>query len=88
MSAHVERAEFAKNLEPFGLLTEGAAGVAVIGTGGRRACRRFQPCLASIAAIVIGGGLMVQAMNSAAEQFRPQVAPATGRSDAADRAQR
>jgi hypothetical protein len=76
MSAHVERAEFAKNLEPFGLLTEGAAGVAVIVLAIVALAGVSTHVLASIAAIVIGGGLMMQAMNSAAEQFRPLAVPA------------
>lgn len=71
MSAHVERSEFARNLEPFGLLTEGAAGVAVIVLAVVALAGVSAHVLASIAAIVIGGGLMVQAMNSAAEQLKP-----------------
>jgi hypothetical protein len=64
-------------LEPFGLLTEGAAGVAVIVLAIVALAGVSTHVLASIAAIVIGGGLMMQAMNSAAEQFRPLAVPAT-----------
>jgi hypothetical protein len=76
MSAHVERSEFARTLEPFGLLTEGAAGIVVIVLAVIALAGVSTHALASIAAIVIGGGLMVQAMNSAAEQLRPMAATA------------
>jgi hypothetical protein len=78
MSAHVERSDFARNFEPFGLLTEGAAGVAVIVLAVVALAGVSAHALASIAAIVIGGGLMVQAMNSAAEQIRPTAVATTG----------
>lgn len=70
MSVHVERREFATDAEPFGLLTEGAAGVAVIVLAIVALAGISTGALASIAAIVIGAGLMVQAMNSAAERFK------------------
>jgi hypothetical protein len=78
MSVHVERREFARELEPFGLLTEGAAGVAVIVLAVIALAGVSTHALASIAAIVIGGGLMVQAMNSAAEHVRPAAMAAAG----------
>ncbi len=77
MSVHVERREFTKDVEPFGLLTEGAAGVAVIVLAIVTLAGISTSALASSAAIVIGGGLMVQAMNSAAERFRSVVGVTT-----------
>lgn len=65
-----EGKSFAAETEPFGLLTEGAAGIAVIvlaiiGLSGT------QPgLLAAIATIVIGVGLLVQGFNTAAEYSR------------------
>jgi hypothetical protein len=57
-------------VEPFGLLTEGAAGIAVIVLTVVALAGISVGALASIAAIVIGVGLMVQAFNSAAEAAR------------------
>lgn len=65
-----EGKSLAAETEPFGLLTEGAAGIAVIvlaiiGLSGT------QPgLLAAIATIVIGVGLLVQGFNTAAEYSR------------------
>jgi hypothetical protein len=56
--------------EPIGLLTEGAAGIAVIVLTVVALAGISTEALASIAAIVIGVGLMVQAFNSAAEAAR------------------
>jgi hypothetical protein len=56
--------------EPIGLLTEGAAGIAVIVLTVVALAGISTETLASIAAIVIGVGLMVQAFNSAAEAAR------------------
>jgi hypothetical protein len=56
--------------EPIGLMTEGAAGIAVIALTVVALAGVSTEVLASIAAIVIGVGLMVQAFNSAAEEAR------------------
>lgn len=70
MAVYGEGRSLAAETEPFGLLTEGAAGIAVIvlaiiGLSGT------QPgILAAIAVIVIGVGLMVQGFNTAAEYSR------------------
>ena len=53
--------------EPVGLLTEGAAGIAVIVLSIIALAGTATGALASIVTIVIGVGLMVQAFNSAAE---------------------
>jgi hypothetical protein len=77
MSMYVERRGLANDVEPVGLLTEGAAGIAaivlaIIALGGVSVAG-----LTSIAAIVIGVGLMVQAFNSAAEHSKMTTANAT-----------
>jgi len=56
--------------EPIGPLTEGAAGIAVIVLAVVALAGVSAGILASIAAIVIGVGLIVQAFNSAAEETR------------------
>lgn len=56
--------------EPIGLLTEGAAGIAVIVLTVIALAGISTGALTSIAAIVIGVGLLVQAFNSAAEEAR------------------
>jgi hypothetical protein len=53
--------------EPFGLLSEGAAGIAAIVLAVIALAGISAPILAAIVTIVIGVGLMVQAFNSAAE---------------------
>jgi len=58
------------DVEPIGLLTEGAAGIAVIVLAVVALAGVSAGILASIAAIVIGVGLIVQAFNSAAEETR------------------
>jgi hypothetical protein len=70
MADQFETRRLTTEAEPVGLLTEGAAGIAIIvlaiiGLAGISA-----EVLASIATIVIGVGLMMQAFNSAAEQSR------------------
>jgi hypothetical protein len=67
--------------EPIGLLTEGAAGIAVIALAVIALAGVSAQSLTSIAAIVIGVGLMVQAFNSAAEAAR--ALPASGADTAA-----
>jgi hypothetical protein len=73
--------------EPVGLLTEGAAGIAVIVLAVIALAGVSIEVLASIATIVIGAGLMVQGFNSAAEHAKamtvaagttPAVAEPTG----------
>jgi hypothetical protein len=67
MATYVERRGLANEVEPVGLLTEGAAGVAVIVLAIIALAGVSPEALTSIAAIVVGVGLMVQAFNSAAE---------------------
>jgi hypothetical protein len=70
MLTHVETRGYANDAEPVGLLTEGAAGIAVIVLAIIALAGISAAALISIAAIVIGVGLMVQAFNSAAEHSR------------------
>jgi hypothetical protein len=70
MATYIERRWLADEVEPIGLLTEGAAGIAVIVLAIVALAGISSAALASIAAIVIGVGLMVQAFNSAAEHWR------------------
>ena len=70
MTMHVDVRRSAGEAEPFGLLTEGAAGVAVIVLAVIALAGVSSELLAAIAAIVIGGGLMVQAFNTAAEHTK------------------
>jgi hypothetical protein len=70
MAVYTETKGRTSEVEPFGLLTEGAAGIAaivlmIVALAGVSAL-----LLASIATIVIGVGLTVQAFNSAAEEAR------------------
>jgi hypothetical protein len=69
--------------EPIGLLTEGAAGIAVIVLAIIAISGVSVEILASIATIVIGAGLMVQGFNSAAEHAKavPAAAGAEPTSD-------
>jgi hypothetical protein len=60
----------ASEAEPLGLLTEGAAGIAVIVLGVIALAGTWSGALASIVTIVVGVGLMVQAFNSAAENSK------------------
>jgi hypothetical protein len=64
--------------EPIGLLTESAAGIAVIVLTVVALAGISSEALASIAAIVIGVGLIVQAFNSAAESTRMMPSNTTG----------
>jgi hypothetical protein len=70
MAVYAESRGRASEVEPFGLLTEGAAGIAVIVLAIVALAGVSAVLLASIAAIVIGVGLTVQAFNSAAEEAR------------------
>lgn len=69
MATYVEDRGRVGDAEPVGLLTEGAAGIAVIVLAVIALAGVSVGTLASIAAIVIGVGLMVQAFNSAAEHY-------------------
>jgi hypothetical protein len=70
MTVYSESKVSKSEAEPIGLLTEGAAGIAVIVLTVVALAGISTEALASIAAIVIGVGLMVQAFNSAAEAAR------------------
>jgi hypothetical protein len=77
MAAFGESRSLAAETEPLALLTEGAAGIAVIvlaiiGLAGSHA-----ELLAAIATIVIGVGLMVQGFNTVAEYSRVATGGAT-----------
>ena len=65
-----EGRSLAAETEPFGLLTEGAAGIAVIVLAIIGLTHTQPGLLAAIATIVIGVGLMVQGFNTAAEYSR------------------
>jgi hypothetical protein len=67
----------ASEAEPLGLLTEGAAGIAVIVLAVIALAGTSSGALASIVTIVVGVGLMVQAFNSAAENSKVTTANAT-----------
>ncbi len=70
MAVYSESRGRANEAEPIGLLTEGAAGIAVIVLTVIALAGISTGALTSIAAIVIGVGLLVQAFNSAAEEAR------------------
>jgi hypothetical protein len=76
MNTYVQRRGFANEAEPVGLLTEGAAGIAVIVLAIIALAGVSAEALTSIAAIVIGVGLMVQAFNSAEEHSKIMTANA------------
>jgi hypothetical protein len=84
MATYVERRGFANDAEPVGLLTEGAAGIAVIVLAIIALAGVSADALTSIAAIVIGVGLMVQAFNSAAEHSKMMTANAAKGAHAAE----
>jgi hypothetical protein len=77
MAIYVEGRGLAGEAEPIGLLSEGAAGIAVIVLMVIALAGISVGALASIATIVIGVGLLVQAFNSAAEGAKI-VNPGTG----------
>lgn len=70
MAVYSESRGRASEVEPFGVLTEGAAGIAAVVLAIVALAGVSAIVLASIAAIVIGVGLTVQAFNSAAEEAR------------------
>lgn len=70
MATYVETGGMATDTEPVGLFTEGAAGIAAIVLAIIALAGVSTTALASIATIVIGVGLMVQAFNTAAENMR------------------
>jgi hypothetical protein len=74
LATDVARRGLADEAKPVGLLTEGAAGIAVIVLSIIALAGVSVEGLASIAAIVIGVGLMVQAFNSAAEHSKMMTA--------------
>ena len=78
MATYAEGKGLAAEAEPLGLLTEGAAGIAVIVLAVIALAGVSAGALASIATIIIGVGLMVQAFNAAAEASRELNASATG----------
>jgi len=84
MATYVERRGFANEAEPVGLLTEGAAGIAVIVLAIIALAGVSVEALTSIAAIVIGVGLTVQAFNSAAEHPRMMTADAAAGTNPAE----
>jgi hypothetical protein len=68
--AYVEGRGFVGDVEPFGLLSEGAAGIATIVLAVIALSGVSSEMLASIVTIIIGAGLMVQAFNSASENSK------------------
>jgi hypothetical protein len=70
MAMFQEGRGLASEAEPLGLLTEGAAGIAVIVLAVIALAGTSSGALASIVTIVVGVGLMVQAFNSAAENSK------------------
>lgn len=74
MATYVEGRGLATEAEPFGLVSEGAAGVAAIVLAVIALAGISAPVLTAIITIVIGVGLMVQAFNAAAESSK--MAPA------------
>jgi hypothetical protein len=70
MATYVQGGRFGSEAEPFGLLSEGAAGIATIVLAVIALAGVHAAPLASIVTIVIGVGLMVQAFNSAAERSK------------------
>src|SRR5690348_1150029 len=74
MTTYYEGKSLASETEPVGLLTEGAAGIAVIVLAVVSLAGVSAASLTSIAAIVIGVGLMAQGFNSAADNSRMTIA--------------
>jgi hypothetical protein len=70
VAVYVEGKGIAADAEPFGLLTEGAAGIAAIVLAIIALAGIATAALASITTMIIGVGLMVQAFNAAAEVSR------------------
>lgn len=70
MAVYGEGRGIAAEAEPFGLITEGAAGIAAVVLAIIALAGISSGALASITTIIIGVGLMVQAFNAAAEVSR------------------
>ena len=70
MAVYGEGRGIAAEAEPFGLLTEGVAGIATIVLGVIALAGISAGLLASIITIIIGVGLLVQAFNAGAEASR------------------
>jgi hypothetical protein len=70
MAIYAEGRSFSSEAEPFGLLSEGAAGIATIVLAVIALAGVSVLPIASIVTIVIGVGIMVQAFNSAAERSK------------------
>jgi hypothetical protein len=70
MATYVEGTGVTREAEPIGLLTEGAAGMAVIVLSIISLAGISPAALAPITTIVIGVGLMAQGFNTAAEKSR------------------
>jgi hypothetical protein len=68
--AYVEGRGFVGDVEPFGLLSEGAAGIATIVLAIIALSGVSSEMLASIVTIIVGAGLMIQAFNSASENSK------------------
>ena len=77
MAVYGEGRGIAAEAEPFGLLTEGAAGIATIVLGVIALAGISAGLLASIITIIIGVGLLVQAFNAGAEASREPNASGT-----------
>lgn len=77
MAVYGEGRGIAADAEPFGLLTEGAAGIATIVLGVIALAGVNAGVLGSIVTIIIGVGLIVQAFNAAAENSRELSASGT-----------
>jgi hypothetical protein len=78
MATFVRGSSFGSEAEPFGLLSEGAAGIATIVLAVIALTGISAAPLASIITIVVGVGLMAQAFNSAAERSKAMAAGAAG----------
>jgi hypothetical protein len=83
MALYAEGRDITVEGEPFGLLTEGAAGIVAIVLGILALAGVSATALASITTIVIGVGLMVQAFNAAAETSKVLQASGTAATVAA-----
>ncbi len=81
---YVERRGFPSDAEPFGLLSEGAAGIATIVLAVIALAGTAATALASIVTIVIGVGLMAQAFNSAAERSKAILASSVSTAQSAE----
>jgi hypothetical protein len=88
MAVYGEGRGIAAEAEPFGLLTEGAAGIATIVLGVIALAGVNAGVLASIVTIIIGVGLIVQAFNAAAENSKQFTVSGTTAAVAAGGAER